>query len=104
RLSQAARVVASRLDLERAVQKVTDAATQLVGAAFGAFFYNVRGENGDAYKLYTLSGASRDGFAHFPMPRNTALFGPTFRGESLVRSNDITQDPRYGLNGPFRGM
>ncbi|HWM69514.1 MAG TPA: GAF domain-containing protein, partial [Steroidobacteraceae bacterium] len=103
-LNQTARVVASELDLERAVQKVTDAATQLVGAAFGAFFYNVRGENGDAYKLYTLSGASRDAFAHFPMPRNTALFGPTFRGESLVRSSDITRDPRYGRNTPHHGM
>jgi PAS domain S-box-containing protein len=103
-LNQTARVVASELDLERAVQKVTDAATQLVGAAFGAFFYNVRDENGDAYKLYTLSGASRDRFAHFPMPRNTALFGPTFRGESLVRSADITRDPRYARNAPYHGM
>jgi PAS domain S-box-containing protein len=103
-LNQTARVVASELDLERAVQKVTDSATRLVGAAFGAFFYNVRGENGDAYKLHTLSGASRDGFAHFPMPRNTALFGPTFRGESLVRSADITRDPRYGRNAPYHGM
>ena len=103
-LNQTARVVASELDLERAVQKVTDAATQLVGAAFGAFFYNVRGENGDAYKLYSLSGASRDSFAHFPMPRNTALFGPTFRGESLVRSADIARDPRYGRNTPYHGM
>jgi len=103
-VNQTARVVASELDLERAVQKVTDAATQLVGAAFGAFFYNVRDENGDAYKLFTLSGAPRTGFAHFPMPRNTALFGPTFRGEALVRSADITCDPRYGRNAPYRGM
>jgi PAS domain S-box-containing protein len=103
-LNQIDRVVASELDLERAVQKVTDAATTLVGAAFGAFFYNVRGEHGEAYKLYTLSGASRDSFAHFPMPRNTALFGPTFTGQCAVRSNDITQDPRYGRNAPFRGM
>ena len=41
-VNQTARVVASELDLERAVQKVTDAATQLVGAAFGAFFSSAR--------------------------------------------------------------
>jgi light-regulated signal transduction histidine kinase (bacteriophytochrome) len=35
------------------------------------------------------------------MPRNTAAFGPTFRGEGVVRSDDITQDPRYGKNDPF---
>jgi PAS domain S-box-containing protein len=103
-LNQIGRVVASELDLECAVQKVTDAATALTGAAFGAFFYNVRGETGEAYRLYTLSGASRAAFAHFPMPRNTALFGPTFNGESAVRSDDITQDPRYGRNAPFCGM
>ena len=38
------------------------------------------------------------------MPRNTAIFAPTFAGEGVVRSDDITQDPRYGRNAPHRGM
>jgi signal transduction histidine kinase len=38
------------------------------------------------------------------MPRNTAVFGPTFRGEGIVRSDDITKDPRYGRNAPYHGM
>jgi signal transduction histidine kinase len=38
------------------------------------------------------------------MPRNTAVFAPTFTGESIVRSDDITQDPRYGKNAPRKGM
>lgn len=38
------------------------------------------------------------------MPRNTEVFGPTFRGEGVVRSDDITQDPRYGRNAPYYGM
>jgi GAF domain-containing protein len=38
------------------------------------------------------------------MPRNTAVFAPTFRGEGVVRSDDITKDPRYGRNAPYRGM
>jgi signal transduction histidine kinase len=46
----------------------------------------------------------REAFASFPMPRNTAVFGPTFRGEGTVRSDDITRDPRYGGNPPHRGM
>src|SRR6185295_18931586 len=78
--------------------------TDLLGAAFGAFFYNVRNEHGEGYRLYTLSGASREAFAHFSMPRNTTVFGPTFRGESVVRSDDITLDPRYGHNAPHHGM
>ena len=63
--------VAAELDLERAVQVVTDAATELSGAAFGSFFYNVIDEKGEAYTLYTLSGVPREAFAQFPMPRNT---------------------------------
>ena len=54
--------------------------------------------------LYTLSGVPREAFAAFPMPRNTGLFGPTFRGEGVVRSADITKDPRYGKNSPHYGM
>jgi signal transduction histidine kinase len=46
----------------------------------------------------------REAFAGFPMPRNTAVFGPTFNGEGIVRSDDITADPRYGKSAPYHGM
>src|SRR5262249_31437846 len=71
---------------------------------FGSFFYNVIDQKGEAYTLYTLSGAPREAFAGFPMPRNTEVFGPTFRGEGIVRSSDITRDPRFGKNAPYHGM
>jgi signal transduction histidine kinase/CheY-like chemotaxis protein len=103
-LNKVGTAVAAELDLERAVQVVTDAATELSGASFGSFFYNVMDEKGESYTLYTLSGAPRSAFAKFPMPRNTAVFGPTFSGEGIVRSDDITKDPRYGKNSPYRGM
>src|SRR5215470_2258193 len=103
-LNKVGAAVAAELDLERAVQVVTDAATQLSGAAFGSFFYNAIGDKSEAYTLYTLSGAPREAFAKFPMPRNTDVFGPTFRGEGIVRSDDITKDPRYGKNDPHHGM
>jgi signal transduction histidine kinase/DNA-binding response OmpR family regulator len=102
-LNRIGAAVAAELDLERAVQIVTDAATELSGAAFGAFFYNVLDEQGERYKLYTLSGASREAFTGFPMPRNTAVFAPTFKGEGVVRSDDITKDARYGKNAPHFG-
>jgi two-component sensor histidine kinase len=38
------------------------------------------------------------------MPRNTQLFGPTFRGESIIRIADVLADARYGRNPPYRGM
>jgi signal transduction histidine kinase len=97
-------VLVSELDLDRLVQKVTDLATQLTGAEFGALFHNIINDQGESYTLYTLSGVPRELFEKFPMPRNTAVFGPTFRGEAVVRSDDITQDPRYGKNAPYHGM
>ena len=97
-------LVMAELDLEKLVQGVTDAATSLTGAQFGAFFYNVVGERGEAYTLYALSGVPREAFAGFPMPRNTAVFGPTFRGEGIVRLADVRADPRFGLNDPYWGM
>ena len=96
--------IASQLDLERVVQLVTDAAVELTGAAFGAFFYNVVNETGEALLLYTLSGADRADFEKFGHPRATAVFAPTFRGEGVVRSDDITKDSRYGQNPPYNGM
>ena len=96
--------IASQLDLEKLLQTVTDAATQLSGARFGAFFYNRVNEAGEDYLLYTLSGAPREAFEKFGHPRATAVFSPTFRGDAPVRSADITQDPRYGSMEPHRGM
>ena len=103
-LNRVGPTLAGELDHQRLVQSVTDIATELVGAEFGSFFHNVIKENGESYMLYTLSGVSKEAFAGFPMPRNTAVFGPTFRGEGIVRSENITRDPRYGKSPPHYGM
>ncbi len=92
------------LDLQVIVQAATDAGLELSGAQFGAFFYNVIDAQGESYLLYTLSGVDREKFSKFPMPRNTQVFGPTFEGTGIVRSGDITKDPRYGHNAPYFGM
>ena len=96
--------VAAESNLDIVVQTITDAAVELTGAEFGAFFYNLIGQQGESYMLYSLSGVPREAFADFPMPRNTAVFAPTFLGEGIVRSDDIRQDARYGHNAPHKGM
>ncbi|MGN6497762.1 MAG: PAS domain S-box protein [Tsuneonella sp.] len=103
-LNRAGSALAAENDLQQLVQIVTDAGVELTGAEFGAFFYNVEDARGESYMLYTLSGAPAEAFARFPMPRNTQVFGPTFSGEGIVRSDDITQDPRYGRSEPYFGM
>ena len=96
--------IAAELELDAVVQTVTDAGVELTGARFGAFFYNVVGPEGESYTLFSLSGAPRSSFERFGMPRNTDVFAPTFEGTGVVRSADITADPRYGRNAPHRGM
>ncbi|MEV6620985.1 SpoIIE family protein phosphatase [Amycolatopsis sp. NPDC051106] len=103
-LHSVGRELTAQLDVDRLVQKATDAATKATGAEFGAFFYNLVDELGESYTLYTISGVPREAFSRFPMPRNTAVFGPTFDGVGTVRSPDITQDPRFGRNAPYHGM
>jgi signal transduction histidine kinase/DNA-binding response OmpR family regulator len=97
-------IVASDLDRDKVVQAVTDAGTELTTAEFGAFFYNIVDQSGESYTLYTISGVPRETFSRFPMPRNTDLFEPTFKGTGVVRSVDVTTDPRYGHNPPYFGM
>lgn len=103
-LNRLSPALASSLDVKQLVQMATDEATRITGAAFGAFFYNVLGEDGKALLLYTLSGAPREAFANFGMPRATAVFGQTFRGEGTKLVDDITADPNYGKNAPNHGM
>jgi PAS domain S-box-containing protein len=103
-LDTTGRTIASQLDLQNVLQTVTDTATTLTGAKFGAFFYNVTSDQGEAFLLYTLSGAPREAFEKLGLPRNTAIFNPTFTGKGVVRSPDITKDPRYGEMAPHHGM
>ena len=103
-INRLGQLLSAELDQQILIQSVTDAATELTGAEFGAFFYNVIDADGESYMLYTLSGVEREAFENFPMPRTTDVFGPTFRGEGTVRVDDIHADPRYGNNPPYHGM
>jgi PAS domain S-box-containing protein len=97
-------LLSAELEQEKLVHIVTDAATELTGAEFGAFFYNVYDAQGGAYMLYALAGVPREKFEHFPLPHATQLFGPTFRGEATIRLDNVKNDPRYGKNPPYNGM
>ncbi|WP_339931770.1 PAS domain S-box protein [uncultured Brevundimonas sp.] len=103
-INETGALVASELDLARNVQTVVDAGVSLTGAGFGAFFYNAVSDEGEAFLLYALSGADPAAFSAFPHPRATPIFAPTFHGEGIIRSDDITRDPRYGQMEPHRGM
>jgi len=103
-LNRAGSALASEADVPTLVQIVTDAGIELTGAEFGAFFYDFEEESGERQMRYTVSGALKDAFAKFPIPRSTSMLGVTFLGHGLVRSDDVTQDPRYGHNPPYNGI
>jgi PAS domain S-box-containing protein len=103
-LNGLAATISAEQDVATIVQHVVDTGVELTGAQFGAFFYNVLDAAGESYMLYTLSGVPRSAFEQFPMPRNTAVFAPTFGGDGVVRSDDIKLDARYGHNAPRSGM
>jgi len=103
-LNRTGAMLAAELDLDVLLQTVTDAATTLTGARFGAFFYNGTDAQGEAYSLYALCGAPRAAFEQFGHPRATPIFEPTFRGGAPLRLDDVQKDPRYGQWAPHHGM
>ncbi len=105
RLDEVGAALASTLDRDAIVQKVTDAATEPTGAEFGAFFYNAHDpDSGEADLLYTLSGAANDAFDDVPQAAHDRPLRADFRGDGIVRLDDVTADARYGRNPPFRGQ
>lgn len=103
-LNHTGMMLASQRDLGRLLQEITDAATSIAGARFGAFFYHTTNSAGEAMVLHTLSSGASDAFTQYGEPRATALFGPSMRGEGTIRCDDVLQDPRYGRNAPHQGV
>lgn len=95
--------LAGELDLKRLLQSFTDQTTALTGAEYGAYF-NTSSSETEFFDIVTLSGVEMETFNDIPLPRTTEIFSPTFKGESIVRIDDITKDPRYGKNEPFFGI
>jgi signal transduction histidine kinase/ActR/RegA family two-component response regulator len=103
-VNRVATTLSAELDSRKLVQALTDAAAQITRAAFGAFFSNVVGDRGESAMLHALSGVPPEAFTAVPVPSNTERLGPTFRGEGIVRSADVTADPRFGKNPPRFGL
>ncbi len=102
-VGQVSQRLSAELNLERLIETVTDAATQLTGAQFGAFFNSPTEDGAEGFSLYAISGLPRAAFERFPMPRNPEIFAPTFRGAVTFRSDDIRKDPRYSNDDSVPG-
>ncbi|NYE60630.1 PAS domain S-box-containing protein [Duganella sp. 1224] len=100
-LNRTGAALASQRDLGPLLQDVTDAATSISGARFGALFYHTTNSAGHATLLHTLSTGAAAAFTRFAEPLAKALFAPGMAGAGAVRCNDVLADPRHaGAAGP----
>lgn len=114
RLEQESRIVetlysvgqslARELDLRKLVHTAIEAATSVVNAQLGAFFYTLTGTDTQPQTRFALAGVPAETFERFPLPRRTALFGAEPPSSDALRLHDVTADPRYGQLAPFNGM
>ena len=86
--------LAAELNLSRLIQTLTDAATEVSGAQFGVFYSSAADEPPDGRALYALSGISRERSAALHIPQIASLLEPEFRGERVLRINDLLENPR----------
>ena len=101
-LNRTGATIAATLDIATLLQTVIDAATQVSGAAFGAFFY--RDEmtptptlaNAGGTPMLALAGISQPPPGQFDSLRTAALFGAAWGDGQTVRCADVTAEARYG--------
>jgi PAS domain S-box-containing protein len=103
-LNSTGSALARQRDLRSLLQTVTDAATGISGARFGAFIYNGADSTGAPLTMHALAGAATVDFARFAPRAQAGLAAPGLRGESVVRSDDISKDPHYGRSAPHFGL
>jgi PAS domain S-box-containing protein len=99
-LNRSGSALASARDLHPALQEVTDVATNISGARFGALLYHGTDNEGGELTLHTLSSGAPDSYAVFGQPCASALLGPALCGEGTVRSDDLLNDSRYAAGAP----
>lgn len=81
------------LDIEKILQKVSDAALALTGAKFGIFFYSSIIKEDLPLTLYALSGISQKTFDNLTKAEGSEFFHHIFNSTTAVRVDDIAKNP-----------
>ena len=92
-LNSTGSALARQRDLRSLLQTVSDAATGISGARFGAFVYHATDSAGEPFTLHALSGAAGDAFARLGQG-GAGASAPILRSEGVVRCDDIAADER----------
>jgi len=88
RLSETGAMVAASLDRNTIAQRVTDAATALTQAEFGAFVHTGVSSSTD-YTLSSYTAPPRDVVRRFLERRWDTLVASTFHGAAVIRLDDV---------------
>ncbi|UGQ48230.1 ATP-binding protein [Massilia endophytica] len=104
-LNSTGNALARHRDLQPLLQEVTDAATRISGARFGAFYYNHH--DGGPLTLYTLAGRPMSDYGDLDRERAGPLLGASLSGESITRCDDLAVHPECApdsMLNQLRGM
>lgn len=101
-LNSTGHTLSSNLELETLAQTLINATTQIVGAVYGAFFYNPRDDQGETTR-YVLADTTPSAFVDWDLPQRAASPDSLFCEQSAVRCDDITGDARYDALSLFAG-
>ncbi len=88
--------IAAELDGGRLVRNVIDDGVELTKAAFGAFVYKQTNADGESQTHYALSGLD----VLSPMPLDAHIFEHAIQRDEIIRSPDVTADPRIDKDAP----
>ena len=91
-LNRTGSVLAAELDLEKVVQLVTNAGTEITGAEFGAFIRKQKNEKSHRLVVQAVSGTTSIPIDRL-IPAVNSIFSREFlRGDCIVRIADITKE------------
>ncbi|MES2537331.1 MAG: ATP-binding protein [Pseudomonadota bacterium] len=83
--------LASKLEMRELAQAVTDAATELSGARFGAFFYKAETAENDAFTSHAFAGTPRAACEKFSQDCAAIMSGPHHNNRTTRRCNDVRE-------------
>jgi len=95
--------LAGERNLNTILQVALDAARDIACARFGVFFYDTTSPDGGNLQHYALSAEDPNILAGIDQAPQVDLLAPGFYDDSVLRSADITHNPRFGGNSPFSG-
>lgn len=103
-VNQVGLALAGELQQDKLVQAVTDYATRLAGAAFGAFFYKDTAGSAESALACCVSGAPPEQFEAAGLACGADLFTAAVAADGMVRVDDLRSDPRYQQTPPHHGL